>query len=661
MKTGSKQVWLLFFLFLQVTAYGQQSLQEVYDLYRPQLSQAKGDTTHVKLLWKYGYALMQAGSDSALPVLEQAEQLAIKINMPAGVAGSARMKGQAYLQRRDPDAAKAQFERAIQLYSALPKQTENLATAYGLLGQTLDNDGATDEGIAKFLKAAEIAEANGHTRLLAQLYTSVSAAFGKLRHTEKTLEYAGKVEQIAMQVKDTLMLINSLNNKAAIYGIQGKHAEALAIYRKIMLLSDLKNYYTGRVVSRLNTGDHYEVTGQLDSAVHYLGAAELLARQANDEYHLSRIDLVFARTYLKMKEYVKAKTRVERSIATALPAKNYETLRFCYACLTRVYAGLGKSDSSMAAFSQYQEYNDSLTSERVSGQVVAYETKFQTLQKDKEISKKQLALVQKDLELKQKNTYILVAVGIVIVLLLVGAMLWFNYRQKQRLQAQQLITLQREHEISSIQAMMDGEERERVRIASNLHDGAGSLLSAVKLYLSALGNQHQQLSASTTYQETLGLVNDAASEIRETSHNLMPRVIRQQGLREAVRTYCDKLNKNDQIAVEFNAYGVPRRLDEAMELMVYRTIQELIGNVLKHAEATHVLVQLSFDKDLFSVTVEDNGKGFDKRNREHKAGIGIYGIQSRVEAFHGTMDIDSSPTGTSVYLEFKTTALIQEV
>jgi two-component system NarL family sensor kinase len=254
-----------------------------------------------------------------------------------------------------------------------------------------------------------------------------------------------------------------------------------------------------------------------------------------------------------------------------------------------------------------------------------------------------------------------VAVGIVVVLLLIGALLWSSYQQKQKLQAQQLITLQREHELSAVQAMMDGEERERVRIASNLHDGAGSLLSAVKLYLSALGNQHQQLAASPTYQETLGLVNDAASEIRETSHNLMPRVIQQQGLREAVRDYCNKLSKNNQIAVEFNSFGVPQRMDEAMELMVYRTIQELIGNVLKHAEATNVLVQLSFDKDLFSVTVEDNGKGFDKHNRDHHTGIGIYNVQSRVEAFHGTMDIDSSATGTSVYLEFKTTALIQEV
>ncbi len=661
MKTGSKQLWLLFFLFLQVAVSAQPSLQEVYDFYRPQLAKAKKDTAHVKLLWKYAFALMQAGGDSALPVLDQAEQLATHINMPAGVAGSARMKGQAYLQRQDYKTAKAQFERAAHLYSKLPKQTENLATAYGLLGQTLNDEGATDEGIGQLLKGAEIAEANGHTRLLAQLYTSVCAAFGKLRHLEKTLEYADKVERIALQLKDTLMYINSLNNKAAVYGIQDKHAEAMVIYRKIMQLSDLKKYYTGQVVSRLNVGDHYEVRGKLDSAVHYLGAAEVLARQANDRFHMSRIDLVFARTYLKMKQYEKAKTRVERSIAAALPAKNYETLRFCYACLTRVYAGLGKSDSSMAAFSQYQEYNDSLTSERVSGQVVANETKYRTLQKDKEISDKQLALVQKNLELKKKNTFILVAVGIVVVLLLIGALLWFNYRQKQRLQAQQLITLQKEHELSSIQAMMDGEERERVRIASNLHDGAGSLLSAVKLYLSALGNQHQQLSASPTYQETLGLVNDAASEIRETSHNLMPRVIQQQGLREAVRAYCNKLNKSNQIAVEFNSFGVPGRLDEAMELMVYRTIQELIGNVLKHAEATNVLVQLSFDKDLFSVTVEDNGKGFDKHNRDHQAGMGIYGVQSRVEAFHGTMDIDSSATGTSVYLEFKSTALIQEV
>lgn len=662
MKTGSKLTGLLcFLLLLQVLVHAQTSVEEVREQFRPQLAQAKGDTSEVKLLWSYGAALLRINADTALAIFNQAEQLANKINMPKGVAGSARLKGQAHLQRKDLAAAKPEFERAIKLYSAIPKQTENLATAYGLLGQAISDDGATDEGIGYLLKGAEICDANGHLRLLAQIYTSVSAAFGKLRHLEKAQEYTEKVEQIAIQLKDTLTLINALNNKAAVYEISGKHEEALANYRNIMLLSDLKDYYLGRMVSRLNIGDHYEVTGGLDSALYYLKAAEALALPADDQYHLGKINLIFARTYLKKKDYIQAKDRVFRSIAIARPAKNYETLRFSYACLTRVYAGLGKSDSSMEAFSQYQEYNDSLTSERVSDQVVAYETKFRTLQKDKEISEKQLTLVQKDLELKKKNSLILLAVGIMVVLLLIAAWAWYSYRHKQQLQAQQLITLQKEHELSTIQAAMDGEERERVRIASNLHDGAGSLLSAVKLYLSALGNQHQQLSASPTYQETLGLVNDAASEIRETSHNLMPRLIQQQGLREAVRAYCDKLNKNNQIAVEFNSYGVPQRLDEAMELMVYRTIQELIGNVLKHAEATNVLVQLSFDKDLFTVTVEDNGKGFDKHNREHQAGIGIYGVQNRVEAFQGRMDIDSSPTGTSVYLEFKTTALIQEV
>lgn len=661
MKRGGKLVSILFLLCLQSAVHAQSSLQEIHAQYRPQLAQGKGDTAQVKLLWKYGYALMQVNGDSALPVFDQAEQLAVTINMPHGVAGSVRLKGQAYQQRQNYAAAKPAFERAIQLYSALPKQTENLATAYGLLGQVTSDDGATDEGVGYLLKGAEICEANGHLRLLAQLYTSVCAAFGKLRHIEKALEYTGKVEQIALQMKDTLTLINALNNKAATYALLDKDSESLAIYRRIMVLSDQKGYPTGRIVSRLNMGDHFEVEGALDSAVHYLQAAEQLALQARDRSQFNNIQLIFARTYLKMKDYQKARARVQKGIAGFIPVKNYEKLRFSYACLTRIYAGMGKSDSSMEAFSKYQEYNDSLSSERVSGQLYAYETKFRTLQKDKEISVKQLALIQKDLELKKKNTFIMVAVGIMVALLLIGALGWLSYRQKQRLQAQQLLTLQREHELSTIQAMMDGEERERVRIASNLHDGAGSLLSAVKLYIGALGNQHQQLSASPAYQETLGLLNDAASEIRETSHNLMPRVIQQHGLYEAVRTYCDKLNKNNQISVEFNAYGDPHRLEQSMELMVYRTIQELIGNVLKHADATRILVQLSFDEDLFSVTVEDNGKGFNQHDSGPQGGIGIYGLQKRVETFQGSLDIDSSSSGTSVYLEFNTSALTQEV
>ncbi|WP_315824776.1 sensor histidine kinase [Paraflavitalea speifideaquila] len=218
--------------------------------------------------------------------------------------------------------------------------------------------------------------------------------------------------------------------------------------------------------------------------------------------------------------------------------------------------------------------------------------------------------------------------------------------------------IRKEHELLAVKAMMEGEERERTRIARNLHDGVGSILSAARLNMDSLGHQVGQLPLIPAYRESLTLLKDATAEIRETAHNLLPVILYEQGLQEAVRTFCMKFTSNHQLGIDFQSYGSPVRFNHHFELMVYRTIQELINNVIKHAEATRVLVQLVFNADMISITVEDNGKGFESADTGRAMGLGITSLHARMKAFQGKVDIDSSPGGTSIHIEFKTDPLL---
>ncbi len=178
------------------------------------------------------------------------------------------------------------------------------------------------------------------------------------------------------------------------------------------------------------------------------------------------------------------------------------------------------------------------------------------------------------------------------------------------------------------------------------------MLSAARLYIGTLGKQLQVLPEIPAYRDTLSLLDDASAEIRETAHNLMPKILHNEGLNNAVDAFCKKFNRHTQLVVNFQSYGTPARYNRYFELLVYRTVQELINNSVKHAEASEIIVQLSFDNDLFSLTVEDNGKGFDLNNISSQQGLGISDLRQRMQAFNGNTDIQSSHEGTVVYIAF---------
>ncbi len=186
---------------------------------------------------------------------------------------------------------------------------------------------------------------------------------------------------------------------------------------------------------------------------------------------------------------------------------------------------MNEAEASNDAFKNYILYNDSVRNDELATKVNALETRFRTLEKDKAIKAKELTLAQKDLELKKKNTWIYFSLGSILVLLVTGGWGWMSYRQKQLLQAQKILTLQREQEVGVLQAMMQGEEQEP-------------------------------------------------------------------------------------------------------------------------------LVQLSLHEDMFSMTVEDNGRGFDTAVLKAGTGLGLYDLQERMDAFNGNVQIDTSRAGTSVVIDF---------
>jgi signal transduction histidine kinase len=283
-------------------------------------------------------------------------------------------------------------------------------------------------------------------------------------------------------------------------------------------------------------------------------------------------------------------------------------------------------------------------------------TEFQTEKKEKEI----LGLNNKNLKSeakRRKNQNIALGLGVSLVLgSIIAILIFINTKRKQKiaeqertLESQKLATVLKEQELVSIDAMIEGQEKERQRIANDLHDDLGGLLATVKLHFNALNN----IDSPELYNKTNDLIEEAYQKVRSVAHAKNSGVIAKQGLLTAVQNMADKISVSNDIQIEVVDYGLDNRLENSLELTLFRIIQELVTNIIKHADATEVTIHLTNHGDRINIMVEDNGKGFDTHQiTKSNAGMGISSIDKRVEHLDGELTIESEQNkGTTIIID----------
>ena len=219
--------------------------------------------------------------------------------------------------------------------------------------------------------------------------------------------------------------------------------------------------------------------------------------------------------------------------------------------------------------------------------------------------------------------------------------------QREEINKQRIVKLENNMKIQSLSSMVAGQEAERNRIANDLHDSLGGSLSALKLqFENVVLEKHAD---DIPFQNISKLIDGACSEVREIARNLKPASLENIGLEAAVRDLINKYNINSEIEMSFHTFVGDLNLDYNIKLNMYRIIQELLNNVMKHAEATEVDIQLTKANNELIIKVEDDGKGFNIN--WVKKGLGLDSIQSRVNVLKGDLNIDTAPTrGTSVII-----------
>jgi signal transduction histidine kinase len=197
---------------------------------------------------------------------------------------------------------------------------------------------------------------------------------------------------------------------------------------------------------------------------------------------------------------------------------------------------------------------------------------------------------------------------------------------------------------SMLSLMIQGQEEERRRLAKEIHDGFGPLVSTAKMNFEAIesdltDNFHH---LKKRFEEGYAMLDDLASEARNISHALMPRILNDFGLISAIESLCDKMNNANRINVIFLYSDHKISLTKEMELAFYRVLQELINNVLKYSNALKLEIQLIKRESSITLIVEDNGDGFDLETvKDHGEGIGLKNMETRIAYFGGSVHIDT--------------------
>ncbi len=306
---------------------------------------------------------------------------------------------------------------------------------------------------------------------------------------------------------------------------------------------------------------------------------------------------------------------------------------------------------------KYIQLSDSLHEIDTEKEIIELETKYNTVEKEKRIneleSQKQRALL-----ISQNNKLNYLLFGLLsFVLLLIVVFLW-KYANTQKKLAiekelnykQNLVSLQHQKGIEVMQAMINAEEIERKRIARDLHDGIGSQLSALKMQF--VNWKESKVNESAKEIETFtNSLNSSISELRNVAYNLLPETLLKLGLEKALHDLCYNL-QTEKIKITFQANELKDTIIENNQITIFRIVQELVNNALKHANCSEIIVDCSQNKNLFLITVEDNGVGFDKNKLANYSGLGFKNLKNRVDILNGKLEIESElAKGTVINIE----------
>ena len=629
---------------MNMSSFGQSN--KIIDSLKFQLKTTEVDTINAQILNDLAYYYLYQNIDSSLFYGKKALTKAEKINYPKVEAKANLYLGNAFLFTNRYDSAHYYYKISYEIFDS---NRLNKSAIYSSLGMLYKNEGNYEQAVKIYFEGIEYDEetSNSYGKFIKLL--NIANVYTIIESYQKSIDYQIEAVEISKSsdnenIKYALGTI--LNNIGGNYSKLEQFDKAL-VYFNQSLSVNLKNENKKEIGRNYNNiGAIYEKKNQLGTALDYLKKSLTIREEMADQDELIETHMELGTTYGKMSNKVMSGIHFTKALELAKKIEDKSLISEVYLAKSNIYAIQNNPKKALTSFKNYSKFRDSILEEENLKNINALEIKYQTEKKDKEIATQQLELKEQETEIQAKKTQNNYMWGAILFLVAITTLVVFLFKQRQKRKNQELLTLKREFQIKTLESLIEGEEKERLRVAKELHDGVNGDLAAIKYKLSSLLEMNNNV-----IQEAIVMIDNSCKQVRAISHNLIPPSLENFNLLEATEVFCDNLNDViAEIEINFQHLGEAIDIPKKAEVNAFRIIQELVNNAVRHAEASHINVQISARDNTIQITVEDDGKGFDRDGIEN-GGIGLGNVQSRVDYLNATTDFISNEQGTSYTID----------
>lgn len=498
-------------------------------------------------------------------------------------------------------------------------------------------------------KAIPFAEKAKDSSRLATLNISLGIGFMNLEQYEKAILYLLNAEELLLsQENQNYRLISMYNRIAECYVIMNQTDKAKDYIDKAREILKDNPDSDQKSIFYLIEGLYLQKNNQFNSALNSFNKALTFTAGPNKTYHIHEINIHKVALLLELKRFNEALQiglLLEKDPFTNEVDANKASV---YKHISDAYIGLGKTENAYQYLKKYSDLNIEIHDQDFKKQINDLELKYDVARKEKELLLAKSSEEEAQFNLKNNKLITALALAGVVILLLITLITLNYYRNnKRRLLQNQIIHQQKikekstEAKLAVKNAILDSEEQERQRIAQDLHDSMGGMLANIRMSISQENAQNSN--------DLLQKIDKSIVEMRRISRNLMPETLKNLGLEIALKELCESMSQK-QFHIQFEAFDLSENIPFKIQLSLYRIVQEGISNVIKYAQATNVIVQVSQNNNILNLTIEDDGIGFDKS--EIVYGLGLKSIQNRVQLINGTVEITSNKgEGTTINVE----------
>lgn len=568
--------------------------------------------------------------------------------------------GTHYAMAQELDRAQSCFARSLQLSERL-NDLPGTSRAYLNIGNIAYYKGNWASAVDCYMKSARLKERLNDLEGIAMIHNNIAAIYKEQKRYARSLEYYRKTAAYYETSGDSVLLAETWINEAIVGIFSGKREAGARLLHQSLRFLRTQNLPDLVLIAHTNLAFAYTEMGQYGRSLQYLKLAEQAADSLRDPHSMAFIANLYGADYFFLhnnREAIRYYTQ-SYELGKALGLLNEQKK-----ALFGLYEAEQKSGNYRQALRWHELYTrvtDSLFNTESQQALTALQEQYDSQEKEREIT--QLNGRNKTISLESRLTAnqlrLSLLSGALVVLGIIVLSLFFYYRSKrqqlllartQERNREGIDQLMREQEIVTLETAVRAQQSERKKLAKDIHDNLGSYLATLKYQHEAVQPAGDNPVLLSHYATTAKLIAEACAEVRTISHQMATGADFQFSLVPAVRELVNRIRTTARLRLQFYHFPDRLQLPREAELTLYKIIQEMLSNILKHAGATEVELQINQQDDLLTVLLEDNGCGFDPLAVGSK-GLGLTSIRERVDQLGAKLEINSAPgKGTTLVL-----------